>query len=101
MQQLPPRILVVDDNRAIHEDFRKILSPAQAGAAELAAAEALIFGTQSQPAAAMASFQIESAYQGVDAIHLVEKSLQAGEPYAMAFIDVRMPPGLDGIETTV
>ena len=31
---------------------------------------------------------------------MVEKAVAAGRPYAMAFVDVRMPPGWDGVETT-
>src|SRR5688572_11321312 len=76
-----PRILLVDDNRAIHDDFRKILSPSQASVEELAEAEAMLFGTETRATPA-ASFQIESAYQGADAIRLVEQSLAEGRPYA-------------------
>ena len=46
------------------------------------------------------SFQIDSAYQGEDGLKLVEESLAAGSPYAMAFIDMRMPPGWNGITTS-
>jgi len=95
----PIRILVVDDNRAIHDDFRKILSSPHASSAELDQAEAAIFGGAAQPVQS-AAFQIDSAYQGAEAIQLVEQSLREGNPYPLAFMDVRMPPGLDGIETT-
>src|SRR5688572_17041519 len=102
MQELIPkpiRILVVDDNRAIHDDFRKILSSPHAASVELDQAEAAIFGSATQLAPS-AVFQIDSAFQGAEAIHLIEQSLCDGNPYPMAFMDVRMPPGLDGIETT-
>src|ERR1043166_9485176 len=101
MQELNPipRILVVDDNRSIHDDFRKILSSPSHASEELDAAEAALFGVESRPMLAPV-FQINSAYQGADAIRMVEESLRDGNPYTMAFMDVRMPPGLDGIETT-
>jgi two-component system, NtrC family, sensor kinase len=93
-----PRILIVDDNRAIHDDFRKILSPTLAQS-NLDASEALLFGAQPAPATG-ANFRIDSAYQGTDAVQMVEEARREGQPYEMAFMDVRMPPGLDGIETT-
>ena len=81
------RILVIDDNRAIHEDFRKILG--EPDTAALATAEAQLFG---RPAPVAAPFQIDSAYQGQEALQMVEKALAENRPYAMAFLDVRMPP---------
>jgi two-component system, NtrC family, sensor kinase len=95
----PIRILVVDDNRAIHDDFRKILSFSHGNSAELDQAEAAIFGSTAEPLHS-AVFQIDSAYQGAEGVQLVEQSLRDGDPYPLAFMDVRMPPGLDGIETT-
>jgi two-component system, cell cycle sensor histidine kinase and response regulator CckA len=89
------RILVIDDNSAIHDDFRKILGPPTASDAELQAAEARLFGA---PQAGW--FEIDSAAQGEEGLQKVERSLQEDRPYAVAFVDMRMPPGWDGIETT-
>lgn len=89
------RILVIDDNQAIHDDFRKILGESDSEDAALQAAEARIFGA---PAAML--FEIDTASQGEEGLKMVEKALAEGRPYAMAFVDVRMPPGWDGIETT-
>jgi PAS domain S-box-containing protein len=92
------RILIVDDSRAIHDDFRKIL----VGAAEqkpVSDAEAALFG-DTETAAPLAGLQLDSAYQGQEALAMVERALAEGQPYAMAFIDIRMPPGWDGVETT-
>jgi len=89
------RILVIDDNRAIHEDFRKILAPASD---VIDQAEADFFG---QPAAACIApnFEIDSAYQGEEGVAALCRGLEEKRPYAMAFVDVRMPPGIDGLET--
>jgi EAL domain-containing protein (putative c-di-GMP-specific phosphodiesterase class I)/CheY-like chemotaxis protein len=92
------RILLVDDNPAIHRDFQKIFAPRRAGAAALAATEAAVFGT-AQGGSARRSFDIDSALQGQQGVQLVRKALDEKRPYAMAFVDVRMPPGWDGIET--
>jgi EAL domain-containing protein (putative c-di-GMP-specific phosphodiesterase class I)/DNA-binding NarL/FixJ family response regulator len=94
------RILVVDDNPAIHADVRKILTPKLTGAGELAESEAALFGDPNDaPPPAASVFRIDSAYQGQDGIALVQKARAARQPYALAFVDARMPPGLDGIET--
>jgi PAS domain S-box-containing protein len=92
------RILVIDDNRAIHEDFRKILCPASAAVADLSAAEAALFGDD-LPTETKPEYEMDSAYQGQEALALVSKSMLANRPYSLAFVDVRMPPGWDGIET--
>lgn len=90
------RILIVDDNEAIHEDFRKVLVPDKGGAAGLAAMEAALFGDSAEQEH---GFEIDSAYQGEDALALVVAALAEQKPYALAFIDTRMPPGWDGVET--
>ena len=94
----PPnlRILLVDDMPSIHADFRKILAPV-AVTTDLDADEALLFGEPT--AAASVGFEMDSAYQGVEALEKVRAAQLAGRPYAMAFIDMRMPPGWDGVET--
>ena len=90
------RILLIDDTPAIHEDFRKIL--VQTGSAcELDELESSLFGTP--PKAACAGFELDSAYQGKQGLDRVRAALERGAPYAMAFVDMRMPPGWDGIET--
>ena len=92
------RILLVDDNEAIHADFRKILSAGGGETSQLDAARAALFGAA--PAAATGpSYELTSAHQGREALDLVREALRGGRPFAAAFVDVRMPPGWDGIET--
>src|SRR5438477_1438582 len=93
------RILVIDDNRAIHEDFCKILGTDHSGPEVLEEREALLFG-EPAPTSRRQVFQIDSAFQGEDGLRLLQKAVESGEPYALAFVDVRMEPGWDGIETT-
>ncbi|OQZ02508.1 MAG: hypothetical protein B6D36_13325, partial [Planctomycetes bacterium UTPLA1] len=92
------RILVVDDNREIHLDFAKILSPVSTDADALRDAEAALFG-ESETIQAAEKFEIESAFQGQEAFEMVGQAYRAGNPYAMAFVDICMPPGWDGVET--
>lgn len=90
------RILVIDDTPAIHADFRKILTPSTSDEQDLDSLEHSLFGTRQS---AHLTFQIDSAYQGKEALELVERALAENRPYALAFIDMRMPPGWDGLET--
>ncbi len=93
------RILIVDDNPGIHADFRKILC---AGAAPetstLEQMEATLFAVSTS--GRRPTYEIDSAYQGQEGLLLVEKALNDGHPYSLIFMDVRMPPGWDGVETT-
>lgn len=91
------RILLIDDMPAIHQDFRKILQPDVPTKLDLDACKAALFREESQPAATY--FELDSAYQGQEGVAKVCESLEARRPYAMAFVDMRIPPGWDGVET--
>ena len=91
------RVLVIDDNRSIHEDFRKILQPGTETQG-LDEARASLFGGESFQKA-LVQFELDYADQGQAALALVEMARREGRPYAVAFVDMRMPPGWDGLET--
>ncbi len=88
------RILIIDDNAAIHLDFRKVLgSQAEHSAqAALDVLEANLFG-ESVATAARPNFEIDSAHQGQEGVAMAHQAVLEGRPYAMAFVDMRMPPG--------
>lgn len=92
------RILLVDDHAAIHADFRRILDAGKTRDETLDHAELLLLGVAVMTVDADA-FQVESAMQGSEAVEKVTGALREGRPFALAFVDVRMPPGWDGIET--
>ncbi|MGD8787350.1 MAG: response regulator, partial [Phycisphaerales bacterium] len=92
------RILVVDDREGIHDDFRAILVGNGADTSALNEAEAAILGNASDSSQKI-NFEVDSAFQGQEALEKVKQALQENRPYAMAFVDVRMPPGWDGVET--
>jgi diguanylate cyclase (GGDEF)-like protein len=93
---LTHRILVIDDNPSIHDDYRKILAGHAAG--KISAAEAALFGEQ--PAVVeRPTFDVDSAMQGRDGVERAQAALAEGRPYSVAFVDMRMPPGWDGVET--
>lgn len=91
------RVLLVDDMPTIHEDFRKILLPPSAGSSSLHANKAILFGEAA--GAGLPPFRLDSAFQGQEGLAKVMASLDTDQPYAMAFVDMRMPPGWDGVET--
>ena len=92
------RILVIDDHPSIHQDFRKILCPGHLTEVTLEEDEVGLFGEEMQEPKAT-QFVIDSAFQGKEGLAMVQQALAEGRPYALAFVDVRMPPGWDGIET--
>jgi PAS domain S-box-containing protein len=92
------RILVIDDNESIHKDFREILVATDGNTTALDEAKAAILGSV-EGSSVQESFEIDSAFQGREGLQKVLQALNEGRPYAMAFVDVRMPPGWDGIET--
>jgi signal transduction histidine kinase len=93
------RILVIDDNQAIRADFKKILQPDDEWSPGMAAAVTSLFGpatNSSRPSC----FELDAAPSGEEGLARVREAVAEGRPYAVAFVDVRMPPGWDGIETT-
>ena len=90
---------MVDDNRAIHEDFRKILAnPVEHS--DVDEAEAKLLGNAPAVSPQVTEvFDLDSAYQGQEAWEMVKAAVASGSHYAMAFVDMRMPPGWDGVET--
>lgn len=95
MTQPNRRVLVIDDTPSIHADFHKIL--ARDPGEQLDVVETSLFGNPAQPAAAR--FEVASALDGAQGVAMAEAALSAGSPFAMAFVDMRMPPGWDGVET--
>ncbi len=98
----PRRILIIDDMEAIHRDLRRILiSPVDDGP-ELDSLDAEIFGehhggrseTRTSPI-----FELDSAFQGEAGYRMAVEAFESMEPYTLAFVDVRMPPGWDGLQT--
>ncbi|MDB5752037.1 MAG: hybrid sensor histidine kinase/response regulator, partial [Ramlibacter sp.] len=90
------RILVVDDMPSMHQDFHKTLT-AHCAPEQLDQFENELFGEAAAPVDE--GFELDSAYQGREGLRMVEAALAAGRPYALAFVDMRMPPGWDGVET--
>jgi len=98
------RILICDDNRSIHEDLFKIFQPTSASpnAGTIRELEAQLFDDPSEvstPDRVCLDFEIESAFSGREALRMAREAHEQGSPYAVIFMDVRMPPGPDGVLT--
>ena len=98
------RILIVDDNHSIHDDYRAILCEKGSETLdELNSIEDDLFGEPTSSdqdiVEGVQDYEADSAYQGIEAVEMVRKAAEEGRPYALVFMDVRMPPGIDGIET--
>lgn len=95
------RILITDDNSAIHEDIESILGQNQIGNQELDDLSSELFGNGENDSKSdmnpIVSYTIEHAYSGEEAIKKVAAANAENNPYALLFMDVRMPPGMDGI----
>ncbi|WP_152048639.1 putative bifunctional diguanylate cyclase/phosphodiesterase [Aureimonas psammosilenae] len=100
----PRRVLVADDDTLVLEAYRRVLDGLTASAASDAsdfdALSAELFGeeTASDPGDALLA-GITYCRQGLDAIGKVEEAFAEGQPFAIVFLDMRMPPGIDGLET--
>ena len=92
----PIRILVIDDQQSIHDDFRKIIET-ERDDQELSAAAAELFGEGENAEEPQETFEINSAHQGQEGLAMVARAVQENRPYPLAFVDVRMPPGWDGV----
>ena len=91
------RVLIVDDQEDIHQDFEEMLKPALTNTStdDLAKAFASEVDDNFLP-----EFELFHARGGAEAYETVKAAIEADRPIAVAHIDVRMPPGIDGIETT-
>jgi CheY-like chemotaxis protein len=93
------RVLVVDDNKAIHDDYRKVLGARPEERAFLEMRDLLFDDAETKKRYRRLAFELDSAFQGHEAVEMVREACAQGRPYTVALVDVRMPPGIDGIET--
>src|SRR5437868_10823235 len=96
------KILIIDDNKDIHADFRKVFDIAHHYAEDLDELEADLFGTSTTQQVnndVLLQVALDFAYQGEEGIEKAREAARQGDPFYMVFVDVRMPPGIDGIQT--
>ena len=94
------RILVVDDDAMLIGEYLRCLGEGfepDLATSTLGDLEKVLFGEETDEHGA-ARFDVQSRNQGLAAIEAVREAVKVGNPYAIVFLDIRMPPGIDGIE---
>src|SRR5210317_1225234 len=95
------RVLVVDDDAQVIGEYLRCLGrdfEPDAATATLGDLEKVLLGEESDEKGA-ARFEVHSRNQGEAAVEAVKASIRAGAPFSIVFVDIEMPPGMDGIET--
>ncbi|SHI76468.1 Signal transduction histidine kinase [Desulfatibacillum alkenivorans DSM 16219] len=92
------RILIIDDSPDIHRDYVKILAR-PLDTSDLDARKAMILGSQPKTASSAPIYDLEHALQGEEGVERIRQAVTEGAYFAAAFVDMRMPPGIDGLET--
>ena len=98
-KELNNRILLVDDEPRILDELGKVLSPAEKSNAELNELENRLFNNSKTNRRKTTSYNVCCCRQGDEAVFKVQEAIEKNEPFAVAFIDIRMPPGPDGVST--
>ena len=95
------RVLIVDDEPSVIATYRKGLgTPVNTErAAALAALETSLFDQDQAVSERAVEFDLVACSQGAEAIDAVQRACQQEQPFAVIFLDITMPPGIDGIET--
>ena len=93
------RVLIADDDEHILDAYKEAFSVPDA-TCEVKALDALA-AELFDPKAVEADepyFEVVACSQGDDAITLAQKAANDGDPFDVVILDVRMPPGIDGVE---
>lgn len=98
-------LLAVDDDPAILSYFREVFAPFAHGSHEQISELMDLMGGQGEshpgvlPEVAQEAFSLTTASGGMEAVELAREALERQQPYTVAFVDMRMPPGINGLET--
>ena len=98
-------VLVIDDEEMVRNDIEEILTPRKSSAESdsVGLAASILFdspkpASSSKRTSNIPNFTVDKASNGMEGLELVKKSVANGVPYAVIFLDMRMP-GWDGMET--
>lgn len=93
------KILIVDNDKTIHEDFREVLSGKNKTSRKLDELEVVLFDKSNEAKFLLPAYELDFAFPGEEALQKVTAAGKCSEPYAVCFADVRKSKGWDGIET--
>ncbi len=92
------RVLIVDDETGIHSDFKDMLNPNSTQTLTDQLAETLLDERSGNKTSFLPNFELLHATSGEEAYDIIRAGKASNRPIAVAYIDVRMPPGIDGVE---
>jgi signal transduction histidine kinase len=92
------RILVIDDEERIHQDFQCVLKPRNMDDADLSNLESAFTGEARTTPSPMC-FEVDCALTGLEGLEKMKAASSEGRPYALAFVDLRLGTGWDGLAT--
>lgn len=93
------RILIADDDEHILECYQEAFNESDPSdnLRTLDALDAELFDQETDIVDAP-KFDVVACKQGDDAISLAREAANDGHPFDVVILDVRMPPGIDGVE---
>ncbi len=95
-----PRLLIIDDDPRLHDDYRRCLGPPTTQGEGLRARREALFGPEpSALGVTDVRFELVHALSGASGLTHLRESVAADDPFSVAFVDMRMPPGWNGVET--
>ncbi|MHC4323336.1 MAG: sensor histidine kinase [Planctomycetota bacterium] len=97
-KEMTHRILVIDDNPSIHKDFQTILLDEEESES-LNALRNEVFGNKTTDTTTKSVYELDFASQGKEGCEKIKQACSENLPYELAFVDMRMPPGWDGLKT--
>ncbi|MGB2863165.1 MAG: ATP-binding protein [Sedimentisphaerales bacterium] len=97
-KEMTHRILVIDDNPSIHKDFQTILLDEEESET-LNTLRNEVFGNKTTDTTTKSVYELDFASQGKEGCEKIKQACSENLPYELAFVDMRMPPGWDGLKT--
>jgi len=99
------RVLIIDDEEFVRDNIDEVLSPRREPNPQLTEAISILFSDEEHPlplppVPRFIDFLIDKASSGEEGLEKVLTSLRLANPYAVIFLDMRMP-GWDGLETAM
>lgn len=97
----PLRVIIIDDTEDIHNNIKILFNPINTHS-ELESLSQEIFSNKSESNKISSNHfavDIDSAFQGKEGFQKIKLAYENDNPYAVAVVDMRMPPGWDGLET--
>jgi len=97
-KEMVHRVLVIDDNPSIHKDFQTILLEEEESET-LNKLRSEVFGDKTNNTTPKNAYELDFASQGKEGCEKIKQACSEDHPYELAFVDMRMPPGWDGLKT--